>query len=50
MCWSELDTERGTWTLPSEAIKKRKRAHTLPLPQMKRRLDIIDKCAAPGHT
>jgi integrase len=31
MRWSELDAERGTWTLPSERSKNGK-AHTLPLP------------------
>jgi integrase len=30
--WSELDTERGTWTIPPERAKN-KRAHTLPLPE-----------------
>jgi integrase len=32
MRWSELDADRGTWTLPSERSKNG-RAHTLPLPQ-----------------
>ena len=31
MSWSELDAERGTWTLPGERSKNH-RAHTLPLP------------------
>ena len=31
MCWSELDFERGTWTVPSERAKNG-RAHVLPLP------------------
>jgi integrase len=30
LAWSELDLERGTWTLPA-ARSKNKRAHTLPL-------------------
>jgi integrase len=29
--WSELDTDKGTWTLPAERSKNGK-AHTLPLP------------------
>ena len=29
--WSEIDTERGTWTLPAERSKNG-RAHSLPLP------------------
>jgi integrase len=33
MAWSELDRERGTWTIPPERTKN-KRAHTLPLPAM----------------
>jgi integrase len=33
MFWSELDVERGTWTLPKERSKNG-RAHTLPLPAM----------------
>jgi integrase len=32
MCWSELDAERGVWTIPAERAKN-KRAHSLPLPQ-----------------
>jgi integrase len=39
MRWSELDADRGTWTLPSERSKNG-RAHTLPLPQLA--WDIID--------
>jgi integrase len=31
MAWSELDRERGTWTIPPERTKN-KRAHTLALP------------------
>jgi integrase len=31
MAWSELDRDRGTWTIPPERTKN-KRAHTLPLP------------------
>jgi integrase len=31
MRWSELDAERGTWTLPADRSKNN-RAHTLPLP------------------
>jgi integrase len=38
MSWSELDLERGTWTIPA-ARAKNHRGHTLPLPQMV--LDII---------
>jgi integrase len=33
MHWSELDPDKGTWTIPSERSKN-KRAHTLPLPQL----------------
>ena len=33
MRWSELDADRGTWTLPSERSKNG-RAHTLPLPSI----------------
>jgi integrase len=32
MRWSELDADKGTWTLPGERSKNG-RAHTLPLPQ-----------------
>ena len=40
LCWSEIDLERGVWTLPA-ARSKNKRAHTLPLlPSM---LAIIEK-------
>jgi integrase len=39
MRWSELDADRGTWTLPSERSKNG-RVHTLPLPQLA--WDIID--------
>jgi integrase len=38
MRWSELDLERGRWTIPAERSKNR-RAHTLPLMPMA--LDII---------
>ena len=38
MGWSELDLERGTWTIPA-ARSKNGRAHTLPLPAMA--LDIL---------
>ena len=38
MCWSELDLERATWTIPAERSKNG-RAHTLPLMPMA--LDII---------
>jgi integrase len=31
MAWSELDRERGTWTIPAERTKN-KRSHTLALP------------------
>jgi integrase len=31
MCWSEIDLEKGTWSLPKERAKN-KRALTLPLP------------------
>jgi integrase len=35
MCWSEIDFDRGTWTLPA-ARSKNGRAHTLPmLPAMR---------------
>jgi integrase len=30
LCWSEIDTERGTWTIPANRTKNG-RAHTLPL-------------------
>jgi integrase len=33
MRWSELDSERGTWTIPGERTKNG-RTHTLPLPPM----------------
>jgi integrase len=33
MCWSELNRDAGTWTLPAERSKN-KRRHTLPLPPM----------------
>jgi integrase len=33
MAWSELDLERGNWTLPAHRAKNG-RAHTLPLPPM----------------
>jgi integrase len=33
MCWPELDTDHGTWTIPSDRSKNA-RAHTLPLPQL----------------
>jgi integrase len=33
MRWSEFDSERGTWTLPSERSKNA-HAHTLPLPAL----------------
>jgi len=38
MCWSEIDMDTGTWTLPA-ARSKNRRAHTLPLPRMA--IDII---------
>ena len=38
MCWSELDAERGTWTIPAARAKNR-RSLTLPLPQIA--LDIV---------
>jgi integrase len=38
MCWSEIDFERGTWTLPA-GRSKNGRAHTLPL--LPAPLDII---------
>ena len=38
MRWSEIDPERGTWTLPAGRSKNR-RAHTLPLMPMA--LDVI---------
>jgi len=31
MAWSELDIERGTWTIPAQRAKNG-RVHTLPLP------------------
>jgi integrase len=33
ICWSEIDLDRGTWTLPAERSKNG-RAHTLPLMPM----------------
>jgi integrase len=33
MCWSELDHESGTWTIPGERTKNR-RMHVLPLPAL----------------
>lgn len=38
MCWSEIDSERGTWTIPKERSKNG-RAHSLPL--MPAALDIL---------
>jgi integrase len=38
MCWSEIDLDAGTWTIPS-ARTKNKRAHTLPL--MPAALEIV---------
>lgn len=38
MCWSEIDLDRGVWTLPAERSKNG-RAHTLPLTPAT--LDII---------
>jgi integrase len=40
MCWSELDLEHGTWTIPA-ARSKNGRAHTLPL--MPAMCAIIDR-------
>jgi len=39
MCWSELDLDKGTWTLPAERSKNY-RAHALPLLPVMR--EIID--------
>jgi integrase len=39
MCWSEIDPDKGTWTLPASRSKN-SRAHTLPLMPMMR--EIID--------
>jgi integrase len=39
MVWSEIDLERGVWTIPA-ARTKNARAHALPLPRMA--LDIIE--------
>jgi integrase len=33
IAWSELDLERGTWTIPAQRTKNH-RAHTLPLPSL----------------
>jgi integrase len=33
MAWSELDLERGIWTIPAQRTKNH-RAHTLPLPSL----------------
>jgi integrase len=38
MCWSELNTERGTWTIPAERAKNN-REHLLPLGSLA--LDVI---------
>jgi len=38
MCWSEIDLDKGTWTLPAHRSKNH-RAHLLPLPPLA--LDII---------
>jgi integrase len=46
MCWSELDAQRGTWTIPSERTKN-KRAHTLPLPPAA--WDIINRVPRLAH-
>jgi integrase len=37
MRWSELDLERGTWTIPGRRTKNH-RAHTLPLPSLAARI------------
>jgi integrase len=39
MCWSEIDLDKGAWTLPADRSKNG-RAHTLPLMPMVR--EIID--------
>ena len=38
MCWSELNTERGTWTIPAKRAKNN-REHLLPLGSLA--LDVI---------
>jgi integrase len=41
MCWSEIDLDKGTWTLPAKRSKNG-RAHTLPLmPLMRTILDAV---------
>jgi integrase len=37
MAWSELDLERGIWTIPAQRTKNH-RAHTLPLPSLALRI------------
>jgi integrase len=44
--WSELDTDTGAWTLPSERSKN-KHAHTLPLPAAP--WDIINSVPRRAH-
>jgi integrase len=38
MCWSELDLEHGTWTIPQERSKN---GHSLTLPLPRMALDVI---------
>ena len=39
ICWSEIDLDQGTWTIPARRSKNH-RAHTLPLPPLA--LEIIE--------
>jgi integrase len=46
MCWSELNFEQGTWTLPASRSKN-KRAHTLPLlPAMRTIIEAVPRMAS----
>src|SRR5262249_37501891 len=45
MCWSELDRDAGTWTLPASRSKN-KRQHALPLlPAMRKIVEAVPRMA-----
>jgi integrase len=45
MCWSEIDLDKGTWTLPAKRSKNG-RAHTLPiLPAMREIIESVPRLA-----
>ena len=49
MCWSEVDFERGVWTLPASRSKN-KRAHMLPLlPAMRDIIEAVPRMASRGQ-